>query len=150
MNLLFSSRRIFSRTYFEGSGPKQQSYKWRGSTRSSKSSISRAYARAARTWWWYSSLRLGRSRSADQNKNAVRQVIEARKKNRRRSQKYTPSIGTSHFRSNLGTSPQKSSNKVSQPDPETKKYHDFQSRKDEGKLVTILDFLSQGRSSKYP
>jgi len=41
MILLFSSWRIFSKMYFEGSGPKQQSNRWRGSTRLSKSSISR-------------------------------------------------------------------------------------------------------------
>ena len=58
-------------------------------------------------------------------------------------------VGTSHFRSNLGTSPQKSLDKVSQPILEMKKYHDFQSRKDEGKPLTILDFLSWGKSSKY-
>ena len=40
--------------------------------------------------------------------------------------------------------------RFSQPDPKIKKYHDFQSQKDEGKPLTILDFLSQGKSSKYP
>ena len=64
-------------------------------------------------------------------------------KEQKRIMEYAPSAGTSHFRSNLGTSPQKSSNKVSQPIPKMKKYHDFQSRKEEGKPLTTLDFLSQ-------
>ena len=71
---------------------------------------------------------------------------EGIKKNDKR---YAPSGGTSHFHNNLRTSPHRSLDKVSQPIPEMKKYHDFQSRKDEGKPLTILDFLSQGKSSKY-
>ena len=73
---------------------------------------------------------------------------DMKERKKKKQWKCAPSAGTSHFRSNLGTSPQKSSDKVSQPIPKMKKYHDFQSRKDEGTL-TILDFLSQGKSSKY-
>ena len=62
--------------------------------------------------------------------------------------KYAPSAETSHFRSNLETSPQNSSDRVSQPFPETKKYRDFQSQKEEGKPQTTLDFLSEGKNLK--
>ena len=61
-----------------------------------------------------------------------------------------PSEGISHFLNNRRTSPHRSSVKVSHPNPETKKYHDFQSRKEVGKLQTILDSLFQGKHSKYP
>ena len=46
--------------------------------------------------------------------------------------------------------PQKSLNTASYLVPKMKKYRDFQSGKDEGKPETTLDFLSQGKSSKYP
>ena len=58
--------------------------------------------------------------------------------------------GFSHFRSNHETSPHMSSDMVTHLDLEMNKYHDFQSRKEVGKLWTILDSLFQGRSSKYP
>ena len=47
LNVLFSSRAIFFNINTKGSSPRQQLYKWRGSTKSSKSSIVRANSRAA-------------------------------------------------------------------------------------------------------
>ena len=52
IHVLFSSRRIFLSTYSEGLGPRQWLYKWRESTRSSKSSISLANSKATWTQPW--------------------------------------------------------------------------------------------------
>lgn len=59
----------------------------------------------------------------------------------------TLSMGVSHLRSNMGNSPQNSSEEVSQPLLEMKEYLDFQLQKEEGKLATTLDFLFQGTNS---
>ena len=66
-----------------------------------------------------------------------------------KKKKYAPSGRTSHFRNNLGTSLYRSSGMVSQLVPKIKKYLDFWSRKGERNPETTLDFLSQGKSSKY-
>ena len=50
--VLFSSQSIFLNTYREGSGPRQWSYRWRGSTKSSKSSILWANSKVALTRLW--------------------------------------------------------------------------------------------------
>ena len=47
LNIFFSSRAIFFNINTKGSNPRQQLYKWRGSTKLSKSSIVRANSRAA-------------------------------------------------------------------------------------------------------
>ena len=52
LNILFSSRAIFFNINTKGSSPRQQLYKWRRSTNSSKSSILRANSRVAWTCSW--------------------------------------------------------------------------------------------------
>ena len=61
---------------------------------------------------------------------------------KKNDKKYAPSGGTSHFRNNLRTLPHRSLDMVSQPVPKMKKYCDIQSRKEEGNIKMILDFLS--------
>ena len=60
------------------------------------------------------------------------------KKQQKKVQKYALRDGISHFRSNHETPPQRLSLMVSHPEPETKKFHDFQSWKEEWNPETIL------------
>ena len=145
-NLLFSSWQIFSTTYSKGSGPSEQMTRVNQDVKildfSSKS-------KGSSNSFTVLILQLKMIRSYKTRKETMLYMQMLDEEIKKNDKMYTPSDGTSHFCNNLGTSPNRLLDMVSQPIPKMKKYHDFQSRKEEGNPKTILDFLSQGRSSKY-
>ena len=72
---------------------------------------------------------------------------QGKRRRRKNLQKDTPRLGALQRWNNLGTSPQNLSERVFHPSPDMKKNWDFQYRKDEGRSVMILAFLTQGTSS---
>ena len=76
-----------------------------------------------------------------QEKESVMITANIRKLETTRRNTDAPKIGVPHQRSNLGISPQSLLEGVSKSSPDTKKNHDFQYLKDDGKPLMILVFL---------